>query len=57
MTKTDPKEMANDFFELELMGSEWFVGKEARCLEAFELLCIDKLTVFEAKYGPINFDI
>ncbi len=37
IAKVDPKEMANDFFELTLMGSEWFVGKEARCLEVFEL--------------------
>ena len=57
MAKADPKEMANDFFELALMGSEWFVGKEARCLEAFELLCIDKLTVLEAKYGTISFEM
>ncbi len=31
--------------------------KETRCLEAYALLYFEKLTVFEAKYGPINFDI
>ena len=50
-------EMVNDFFELAIEGSDWFMGKEARCLEAYALLCFEKLTVFETKYGPITFDI
>ncbi len=57
MVKTDPMEMSDDFFELANKGSDWFVDKEARCLEAYALLCFEKFTVFEAKYGPINFDI
>ncbi len=34
-----------------------FVVKKARCLETYALLYFEKLTVFEAKYVPINFDI
>ncbi len=50
-------EMSDDFFELANKGSDWFMGKETRCLDAYALLCFEKLTVFEAKYGPINFEI
>jgi hypothetical protein len=56
MAKADPMEMVDDFFELAIKGSDWFMGKEARCLEAYALLCFEKLAVFEAKYGPITFD-
>ncbi len=50
-------EMSDNFFELVNKGSDWFMGKEARCLDAYALLCFEKLTVFEEKHGPINFDI
>jgi hypothetical protein len=56
MAKADPMEMSDDFFELANKGSDWFMDKEARCLDAYALLCFEKLTVFEAKYGPINFE-
>jgi hypothetical protein len=38
MAKADSMEMVNDFFELAIEGSDWFMDKEARCLEAYELL-------------------
>jgi hypothetical protein len=57
MVKTDPMEMSDDFFELANKEFDWFMGKEARYLDAYALLCFENLTVFEAKYGPINFDI
>jgi hypothetical protein len=56
MFKGDPMEMSDDFFELANKGSDWFMVKEARCLDAYALLYFEKLTVFEQKYGPINFD-
>jgi hypothetical protein len=57
MSKADPMETSDDFFYFANKGSDWFMGKEARCLDAYALLCFEKLAVFEAKYGPINFDI
>jgi hypothetical protein len=54
MVKVDPMEMSDDFFELANKGSDWFVDKEVRYLEVYALLCFEKLTVFEAKYGSIN---
>jgi hypothetical protein len=57
MTKADPMEMSDDFFELVNKGCDWFMVKETRCLDTYVLICFEKLTVFEVKYGPMNFDI
>ena len=32
MAKAEPMEMADDFFELAIQGSDWFMNKEARWL-------------------------
>jgi hypothetical protein len=34
MDKVDPMEMSDDFFEFANKGSDWFMDKEARCLDA-----------------------
>ena len=54
MTKADPMEMADAFFELALEGSSVFINKECKCLGSSEVFFVERLTTYEAKFGTIN---